>query len=93
MTDIAAKSLRLSIGLALLLSFAGTAQAKRVFNDRVPIDSPTLADDAVMYPGPVGAMLEANYFRAPPADASGIAQCRLRLYFSNQPLRLARSCE
>ena len=88
---IAAKAL--SITFATLLTLATAAHARGTFNDRVPIDSAALADDAVMYPGPVGAMLEANYLRAGPADTRSLAQCRLRLIFSAQPLSSARSCD
>jgi hypothetical protein len=83
------------IALVVLLALGTAAQARLTPNDTIATaPSAAAGDDAVMYPGPIGAMLEANYFRAPQpsADSNGGAQCRLRLYFSDQPFRLARSC-
>jgi hypothetical protein len=85
----------LLLGAALaLLWLAPAAKAKTVADDQVPTPSSTTAEDAVLYAGPIGAMLESDYFRAPHAQAnSDKGVCRLQLYFSNQPFRLARTCE
>ena len=71
--------------------FATTAHAKIFPNDRVPVDSSTVAEDAVLYAGPIGA--EANYFQTPRTVSNYSNLCRLHLYFSSEPFRLARSCE
>jgi hypothetical protein len=94
MTDGSAPtSLALAAALALL-SLAPAAEAKSVAADPMPAPSSTVAEDAVLYAGPIGAMLESNYFRAKHAQsASDKSLCRLHPYFSNQPFRLARTCE
>jgi hypothetical protein len=38
-------------------------------------------------------MLESDYFRGPHVQSGNKSLCRLHLYFSNQPFRLARSCD
>jgi hypothetical protein len=82
----------LALSAALTLCVTLPAQAKRVTNDRVAVDSSVVTDDAVMYPGPIGAMLEANYFHAAQPDPFS-TQCRLRTYFFAQQMRLARYCD
>jgi hypothetical protein len=76
---------------AVLLTTA--AQAKIIPNDRVAVDSSTIAEDAVLYSGPVGALLEANYFSTPRKMSNASGLCRLHVYFSSEPFRLARSCD
>ncbi len=86
------KPLFLVAAVALLL--APAVHARTVANERVTAPSSTAAEDAVLYAGPIGAMLESNYFRAQHAQsANDKSLCRLHLYFSEQPFKLARSCE
>jgi hypothetical protein len=72
---------------------ATAAQAKVMSNDRVAADSSTIAEDAVLYAGPVGALLEADYFSTPRKVSNARSLCRLHVYFSSEPFRLARSCD
>ncbi len=76
-----------------LLWLVPAAQAKTVANDPIPAPSSNTVEDAVLYAGPIGAMLESDYFRAPHVQSGNKSLCRLHLYFSNQPFRLARSCD
>jgi hypothetical protein len=79
------------IALGALLAFGTAAEARLAPNDKV-VATAAAADDAVMYPGPIGATLEANYFHAAQPDFAG-AQCRLRTYISAEHIRHARSCD
>jgi len=81
------------IAFAVLLAFGQAAQAKVAPDDAVLTTPSAAANDAVMYSGPIGAMLEANYFRTPRVVSTGNSLCRLHLYFSSEPFRLARSCD
>ena len=92
MTSNAGKIVAVSAGtLALLLVPA--AQGKLLFADRVATESSTIAEGAVLYAGPIGAMLERDYFNTPRTVSNGNSLCRLHLYFSSEPFRLARSCD
>ena len=75
---------------AVLLALGATAQAKLTPNDKVPSASRPV-EDAVMYGGPIGAMLETNYFRDARSAFGGVSSCRLRQYFTEP--RFARPCE
>ena len=75
---------------AVLLALGATAHAKLTPNDKVPAASAAV-EDAVMYGGPIGAMLETNYFRDARSGFGGASSCRLRQYFTDP--RLTRSCE
>jgi len=83
---------RFSFAASLVLACcAAPAQAKLLPNDRVAIDSSAVTEDAVIYAGPIGAMLEPGYFRPAPLPPSRM--CRWQLFFATQPFRLARACE
>jgi hypothetical protein len=79
------------VAFALLLAIDAPAQAKLTPGDRVAAAQPVSADDAVMSSGPIGAMLESDYFQAPRSKFGGGGSCRLYLYFSDR--RLTQSCE
>jgi hypothetical protein len=49
------------------------------------------ADDTAIATGPTGALLEANYFNAPPPPTSGQRACRLQFNVFEKT-RLARAC-
>jgi hypothetical protein len=77
-----------------LLWLVPAAQAKTVANDPIPAPSSNTVEDAALYAGPIGATLESDYFRGPHVQSgNNKSLCRLHLYFSSQPFRLARSCE
>ena len=79
--------------IAMLFVFGATAQAKLTPRDSIAPAPSALAAESVSYPGPVGAMLESDYFRAKATNFGGTRQCSLHSYFSTQPFRLARSCD
>jgi hypothetical protein len=68
------------IAFALLLAIGAPAQAKLTPHDRTAVAPSATAEDAVMYAGPIGAMLETDYFRAPPAKFGGSSSCRAQPY-------------
>jgi hypothetical protein len=76
-----------------LLWLMPAVQAKTVANDPIPAPSSNTVEDAVLYAGSIGALLESDYFRAPHVQSGNKSLCRLHLYFSSQPFRLARSCD
>ena len=56
----------------------------------------SLAADAAIITEPVGAMLEANYFRTPPPPVYGpvrLFPCRVRLHTAAQAHKVIQSCE
>jgi hypothetical protein len=84
-----------AIALILVLAFCNAAAAKLAPVERTMTAS-LLAEDSVMYPGPIGALLESDYFRAPqPAQSASnrIFPCHLRMYFSKEPMTFTQSCE
>jgi hypothetical protein len=81
------------IVIAMLFVFGAAAQAKLTPRDSIAPAPSALAAELAPYSGPIGAMLEANYFRAKAANFGGTRQCSLHSYFSTQPFRLARSCD
>jgi len=78
--------------LAMVLMLGSAAEAKITPSDRAAATPSANTDEAVMYAGPIGAMLEADYFRAPSTRAAAGGECRLRLYFSDRPVQFARAC-
>jgi hypothetical protein len=79
--------------LALLAAFATSATAKpSLFEPRAAM--PAVEDDA-LYLGPVGAMLESDYFRGPEpqAGAGRIFRCRARRHADGSSPRFARACD
>ena len=77
--------------LALILALGAAAQAKPA-----PIEPQQLAsstEDASMFAGAAGAMLESDYFRAPqpPVAAGRVFPCRLQLRVFEKT-RIAQSC-
>ena len=63
-----------------------------------PLPAPQLASvvaDSATYLGPNGAMLEADYFRAPQPryGASRLFPCRLHLRIAESTRRVAQSCD
>lgn len=80
------------IALAVLLALGATVQAKLAPPERQLVA--ISADDLTIYTGPSGAMVESNYFRAPPAPlgSSRIFPCRLQLRVFEKT-RLAQSCQ
>jgi hypothetical protein len=85
-----------AIALTFLLALCTAAAAKLAPVERT-MTSSLVAEDSVMYPGPIGAMLESAYFRAPQqaqaAASNRIFPCHLRLYFSKEPMTFTQSCE
>ena len=79
------------IAFALLLALAAPAQAKLTPSDRLAAAASTAADDAVMSSGPIGTMLETDYFSTPHSKFGGGGSCRLYVYFSDR--RLTHACE
>jgi hypothetical protein len=90
MTEWAMKKVVLGVALLLTLSVAAHANYAPVETPR-PTAPP---DDSAMFVGPAGAMLEANYFRAPPpqqrSSHSNVCRVQLRLFDKTQ---LAQSCD
>ena len=80
--------------LAVLLALCGTAAAKPAPVER-DLAAPLVVEDSVMYPGPIGAMLESDYFRAPQPQAASNRDfsCHLRMFFSKRPMTLTQTCE
>ena len=71
----------------MLLS--GPAQAKPS-----PLEPQVIAisvDDTAIATGPTGALLESNYFNAPPPPASAPRSCRMQFNVFEKT-RLARAC-
>ena len=81
------------IVIAMLFVFGAPAQAKLTPRDSIAPAPSALVADSATYAGPIGAMLESDYFRAKAANFGGTRQCSLHSYFSTQPFRLARSCD
>lgn len=86
-----ARPMKSFIALALLFALGTTAQGKLA-----PVDAQPAAisrDDLAISSGPAGAMLERDYFRAPPATyaADHPFLCRLQLVIFDKR-RLAQSC-
>lgn len=76
---------------ALLLFLSAAAQAKLA-----PVNSPRLTpspDESSVFIGPAGAMLEADYFRAPqkPVAVGRVFPCRLNLQVFEKT-QIAQSC-
>jgi hypothetical protein len=79
-------------GVALFLTLSAGAEAKYA-----PVETPRPTappDDSAMFVGPAGAMLESNYFRAPPQQqrSSDPNFCRLQLRVFDKT-KLAQSCD
>jgi len=93
MTRIAATLSLLSAAAALTVTATTAAQATLTPNDRVPTDRSAIVEDAVLYGGPVGALLESDYFRKPRPASGSVSVCRLHLFFSSEPFRFAHFCD
>jgi hypothetical protein len=80
-----------SATLAALATGAGAAPSPY---DLKP-DGPAVADENALYLGPVGAMLESNYFGVPqPTAGTGrVFPCRIRLHPIGNPPRFAQVCD
>jgi len=79
---------------ALMCASTTTSEAKTDPAARVAVDSSTVTEDAVIYAGPIGAALETGYFAGTKRKFGAESdRCHMRLYFSDRPLQLARSCE
>jgi hypothetical protein len=85
----------MKLSLAIALSIALCAGAKAAPS---PLPAPrpaSVATDSAIYLGPTGAMLEADYFRAPqPRDGiSRIFPCRIHLRVAESTRRIVQSCD
>lgn len=80
-----------ALAVALLLMLQAAAHATYAPVPPQRLTSPP--DESAMLVGPVGAMLESDYFRAPPAPTAArrIFPCRLQLSVFDKT-RLAKSC-
>jgi hypothetical protein len=85
--------MRLPRAIALLVALCAGAQAapSRLTAPRLS----SIAADSAIYLGPSGAMLEADYFRAPRPryGASRIFPCRLHLRIAESTRRIVQSCD
>ncbi len=85
--------MKVLLALAAIATLATSAAAiPSPFESRVA--APAVDDDA-LYLGPVGAMLESDYFRVPepPAGAGRIFPCRVRLRPIGRTPRFAQACD
>jgi hypothetical protein len=80
------------LAMVSVLVFVAGAQATPS-----PFAAPKVLDaDTAIIAEPVGAMLEANYFRAPPPPTYSpvrLFPCRLRLHVATQTHKVVQSCE
>jgi hypothetical protein len=86
--------MKLVLVSAMLAALATGAAATPSPYDLNP-DGPAVADENAFYLGPVGAMLESDYFGLPQptAGAGRVFPCRIRLHpIGNQP-RFAQVCD
>ena len=76
----------------VLAGTVGTAQAK--LTPLTPAEPTRTPDVWAIYLGPIGAMLESDYFRAPHGTFKSrqIRPCRLHRHENGDELRLAYSC-
>jgi hypothetical protein len=78
------------IAFAVVLALGAAAQAKPAPSDRVAMAA--ITDESPFSIGAAGAMLERDYFNAPPpVSARRIYPCRLQLRVFEKT-RLAQSC-
>ena len=88
--------MKLPLAIALLIALCAGAKAAPS-----PLAAPRLASiaaDSAIYLGPSGAMLEADYFRAPTPHngdygASRIFPCRVHLRVAESNRRIVQSCD
>jgi hypothetical protein len=85
--------MRWPLAIALLVAFCAGARAMPSPSPAPPIAS--LAADSAIYRGPSGAMLEADYFRAPKPryGVSHIFPCHLHLRIAESTRRIVQSCD
>jgi hypothetical protein len=77
---------------AVLLMLGASAAAKLAPVEREQA-APDVGDNA-LYLGPIGAMLESDYFRVPRhAGGSRVFPCRFRLQVEAPGARVTQSCE
>jgi hypothetical protein len=83
--------MRTLLALTLLVVFGAAVQAKPAPVERQP--KVLAPEDSAMVTGPIGAMLESDYFRAPqtPSAATRVFPCRLQLRVFDKT-QLARAC-
>ena len=81
--------------LAIALLIAICAGAKATPSPLPAPPPPPLAADSATYLGPSGALLEADYFRAPRPryGASRIFPCRLRLHTAEDTHQIVQACD
>jgi hypothetical protein len=85
--------MKVLLAVAMLAALATSAAAMpSPFEPKAAVSA---VDDDALYLGPVGAMLESDYFRAPepPAGAGRIFPCRVRLHVFGRPPRFAQACD
>lgn len=84
--------MKVLLAAAVLAALATNATAKpSLFESKAAV---AIADFDALYLGPVGAMLESDYFRVPepPAGAGRIFPCRVRLHAIGRTPRFAQTC-
>jgi hypothetical protein len=86
---------RLAITAMFLVSMAAVAIAKPVpvskMNPTEDLNPPVTQNDLDINSGPSGAMLEREYFQAPPPFTAGGLPCRLQTAIFNK-VQLAQLC-
>ena len=88
--------MKVLLAVAMLAALATSAAAMpSPFEPKAAARLLRRVDDDALYLGPVGAMLESDYFRAPepPAGAGRIFPCRVRLHVFGRPPRFAQACD
>ncbi len=85
--------MKLPLAAALLIALCAGAKSAPS-----PLATPRLASvatDSALYLGPTGAMLEADYFRAPQPHygASRLFPCQLHLRVAGSTRRIVQSCD
>jgi opacity protein-like surface antigen len=86
--------MKIMLALAVLAALATSAAAKpSLFEPRAA--APAVDDESVLYLGPVGAMLESDYFRVPqpPAGAGRVFPCRVRLHAIGRKPGFTQACD
>ena len=81
------------LGLGLLIACGAEAGATLAQAEPERPARHNVEDDA-LYLGPIGVMLEADYFRVPRQAGGGrVFPCRFRLQTEAQSTRFTQSCE
>jgi hypothetical protein len=82
-----------SITFTILLTLAIPAQAALTPDDTAATARSAITEDAIMYDGPIGAMLERDYFRAVRSTADNENSCGPRWWLPHWQDHFGRSCE